>query len=371
MEFMYNPFLFANSTFPEGTMEKLKSALIGVGDISVLHQPGYQDHPEAELAAICDLDPDLVEQRQRQWNVPVATTDYRRLLDDPTIDIIEILTPHQTHKTLALEALAAGKHVSVQKPMSISVHEADEMIAAADASDKLFRIFENFIFYPPYIKAKELLDSGEIGRPLLIRLKLGSGTFFDRFIPLKCELWHLTESEFGRGQAVFDDGYHKWSMAAHLIGDIEAVRGWVDRSFNYIDEPSVLSWRYKDSDCLGVFDISWNPELTVRSKYFPADERIEIVGTSGRIVLTCCTGQLLDQSPLILIKNNRRYCFDDLETDWKASFVNATRHFIECVRNGGDPLLSGRRGKHLVQAAYAAALASKLGTEVRLEEVDI
>jgi len=352
-------------------MEKLKAAIIGVGDISMLHRPGYVDNPDAELAAICDLDEKLLAQRSRQWNVPKATTDYKEILSDPEISIVEVITPHDLHRPITVEAAAAGKHVSVQKPMSVSVGDAEAMIRAAEEAKVKLRIYENFVFYPPYVKAKELLDAGEIGEPLLIRLKLGSGLFGSRFYPMKVELWHLIESEHGRGQAVFDDGYHKWSMAAHLIGEIEAVRGWIDRSFHYIDSPAMLGFRYKDSPCLGVFDISWNPLLTIRSKYFPADERIEIVGSAGRIVLTCCTGQLLDESPLILIKNNRRTLFDDLETDWQASFTAATRHFSACVRHGGDPVLSGERGKHLVQTAYAAALASKLGTEVRPDEVAI
>jgi len=89
--------------------------------------------------------------------------DYQQLLADPAVDAVEILTPHNLHAQMTIAALEAGKHVSVQKPMAISVAECDAMIAAAKKSVKTMRVFENFRYYPACAKAKELLDSEAIG----------------------------------------------------------------------------------------------------------------------------------------------------------------------------------------------------------------
>src|SRR5690606_38723782 len=111
--------------------------------------------------------------RALAWGVGDAriTDDYRSVLADPDVDLVEILLPHHLHLEVALAAIAAGKAVSLQKPMTLDLAQADTLVAAAEASSKPFKVFENFIFYPPVIKAKALIEQGAIGEPLTIRLK--------------------------------------------------------------------------------------------------------------------------------------------------------------------------------------------------------
>ncbi len=339
--------------------------MIGVGDITMLHRPAYVDFPVAELVAICDTDAAQLARRAAEWGVPRTYTDYHELLADPEIDIIEVNTPHHLHKPMVIAALEAGKNVSCQKPMATTIADAQAMIDAAHRSRGKLRILENFVFYPPYVQAKQLLDAGEIGEPLSIRFKLGTSLFGSRWVPLRSEIWHLMESEKGMGQAVFDDGYHKLSVAMHFFGEIEAVRGFIDRSFAYIDEPAQLIWRYKDRPTLGSFDIAFTPNLYTRSKYFSADERIEIVGSRGMIHLNGCTGQIVDEAPLTLYRDGRRYRFDDLETDWQASFTAGIRDFALALRDGRDTLVSGERARDIMKFAYALIVAAKTGGEMR------
>ena len=349
---------------------KLKAALVGIGDISRMHMPGYLDNPDCDLYAICDLDADKLEMGTRELGDIKTYLDFNELLKDPEIDIVEILTPHACHEKMVIAAADAGKNVSVQKPMCITIGEADNMIAAAKRNGVKFKVFENFVFYPPYVKAKELIAEGEIGEPLNVRFKLGTCMFGARYYPLSVELWHMLEVEKGMGQAIFDDGYHKLSQAIDLVGDIDVVRGWVDRSFAYADMPGVLVWRYKGCDTLGVFDLGLSPNLYNKSKYFSADERIDITGTRGSISITRCSAQLLDAPALTLIRGGKRILFDDIRADWQDSFSDSTRHFVKCVKNDTDPHLSGERGKKITQFAYACIIAGKTGIEVRPDEVD-
>jgi predicted dehydrogenase len=348
---------------------KLKAAIVGVGDISMMHRPGYVDNPDCELYAICDCNAEKLELHAKEWQPRKTYCDYKEMLADPEIDIVEILTPHSCHKEMVVAACEAGKNVSVQKPMCVTIGEADAMIAAARRTGVKFKVFENFVFYPPYVKAKELIAAGEIGEPLSVRFKLGTCMFGSRYYPLSVELWHMLEVEKGMGQAIFDDGYHKLSQAIDLLGDIKAVRGWVDRSFAYADMPGVLIWRYKDSDCLGVFDLGLSPNLYNKSKYFAADERIDITGSRGSISITRCSAQMLDAPALTLVKGGKRTMFDDIRADWQDSFSDSTRHFVKCVLNDSEPHLTGERGKKIVQFAYACIIAGKTGGEVRPDDV--
>ncbi len=350
-------------------MSRLKVGMIGVGDITPMHYRGYRDFPEAEIYRLCDLDRKLLDARKREWGVDRVTTDYREIIHDPEIDIVEVNTPHDTHAKLVVEALDAGKHVACQKPMSISLHEGDAMVAAEARNPGKLRILENFVFYPPYVKARELMEAGEIGEVLSIRFKLGSGLFGSRWIPIRTNLWRLPESDKGMGWAVFDDGYHKLSVAIHLLGGIESVKGFIDRSLRYIDQPAQVIWRYKDRAALGSFDIAFSPNLYIKSKYFSADERIDITGTRGMITLTQCTGQLSDGPPLILYRDGKRILFEDLDADWQASFTAGVRDFPRAILEERETLISAERAQEITRFAYALTLASRKGMEVLPDEV--
>ncbi len=154
---------------------KIRVGFIGAGRISDLHQLGYRDNPTGELAAVADVDANVAESQAKKWGVRKVYTDHRKLLADKEIDAVEILLPHHLHLPVMQEALAAGKHVSLQKPMALSMDEARQMVAAAKRSGKMFRVLENYRTYEPYMRAKAMLDAGEIGDPMSIRIKTVQG----------------------------------------------------------------------------------------------------------------------------------------------------------------------------------------------------
>ncbi len=352
-------------------MEKnrLKVGMIGAGDITFLHYNGYRNFPHAELYKLCDLSEKLLEKRSREWGVRHVTTNYRELLDDPEIDIVEVNTPHNTHAKFVVEALDAGKHVACQKPMSVSLKEGEEMMAAEARNPGMLRVLENFVFYPPYVRARELMEAGEIGEVLSIRFKLGSSTVGSRWVPIRTNLWRLPESDKGMGWAVFDDGYHKLSVAIHFVGAIESVKGFIGRSFRYIDCPAQVIWQYKGKSTLGSFDIAFSPNLYTKSDYFPADERIDIMGTKGTITLTRCTAQLVDEPSLILYRDGKRFLFEDIDADWQDSFTAGVRDFPMAILEGRETLISAQRAQDITRFAYALTLASRTGEEVRPDDV--
>ena len=116
--------------------------------------------------------------RASEWRIsPTIYTDYEDVLADPNVDAVELLTPTHLHADQIIAGLEAGKHVSCQKPIAVSIPEADRVGVAAARANTLFRISENFLFYPPIVKAKELLDSGAIGEPNLVRIRTVIGSY--------------------------------------------------------------------------------------------------------------------------------------------------------------------------------------------------
>ena len=114
---------------------KLRVGFVGLGRVFDLNVRGYVGHPEAEVSALCDADPAILARRAAEHTDARATRDFDDLLRSD-LDLIEILTPHPLHEAMTVAALAGGSHVSVQKPMAMTLAECDRMIEAADASGR-------------------------------------------------------------------------------------------------------------------------------------------------------------------------------------------------------------------------------------------
>ncbi|MBZ0272894.1 Gfo/Idh/MocA family oxidoreductase [bacterium] len=337
--------------------ETLGIGIVGCGRIADMHVPGYRRRADARVVAICDTDEALLERRRVEWDVPRAYTRYDELLADPAVDAVEILTPHDTHAALVVAAARAKKHVSVQKPMAVTAKQCDEMARACHYAGVTLRVFENFIFYPPFVRLKQLVEAGEIGEVLTARARLGAASGGWR-VPLSAWLWRLDPVRGGPGATIYDDGYHKFSMLVDLFGPIAGVKANVDRSLAVIDAPAVINITFRDSPALATFDAAFLPNLRVRSKYYGADERLELVGTRGTIRLTRCTARLFDEPAVVLERDGRTYGFDDVSDDWLESFIGSTHDFIDALRAFRAPRLEPSVGKHLVQAALAAYVSN-------------
>lgn len=129
-------------------LERVRVGIVGCGRIASLQVLGYLDHPHAEITAVCDVDERLAERSLQEWGARRAYSDYEQLLADPEVNAVEILLPHHLHRPVALAALAAGKHVSLQKPPTFTLGELEELAAAARMAGLRFRVFENFMYYP-------------------------------------------------------------------------------------------------------------------------------------------------------------------------------------------------------------------------------
>jgi len=158
------------------SIKKINIGIAGCGRIADLQCLGYYHNPNANLAAVCDPDIARAEHCARKWGVKKLYKNYDDLLNDSSIKAVDVLSPHHLHTTMAIDALNAGKHVSLQKPPTLTIKELDDITLVSKKRNKFIRVFENFMYYPPHTKALELIRKGDIGKPVSIRMKTAVGS---------------------------------------------------------------------------------------------------------------------------------------------------------------------------------------------------
>ncbi len=351
-------------------MDQIRVGFIGTGRISDLHAIEYRNNPHTRIVALCDADPALAEERAKAWGLEdvTITDNYRDLLALDTADLVDILLPHHLHGEAALAAIAAGKAVSLQKPMTLDLDEADQLVDAAVAAKTPFRVFENFLFYPPIVKARALVDDGAIGTPLTIRLKSNSGNRQLAWkVPDAAQAWRQDRTKAGGGPCVFDDGHHKFAIAWHFMGPADEVHAWISHTEmpngSMRDSPAMISMRFPGKR-YGNFEVVHSPELTVITKHYAQDDRVEITGTKGVVMVNHGHGRLADVAPVVLLRDGVLTEFRDMETGWESSFVNCTRHYIDALRRGEPARLSSEDGRAVLRFGLAAEESARLGRAV-------
>ena len=344
--------------------------LVGCGRIADLHYAGYADNPDAMLYAVCDADAEVAQARSAAWHTPKCYVDFRELLADPNIDAVEIVTPQTVHESMVIAAAEAGKHIAVQKPMTIGLDEADRMIAATRKAGVTYKVTDNYPFYPPIAFAKRLIDDGVIGEPTMLRMKFVGGKWEGGWeVPRDTWAWRRKEAEAGRGTQTFDHGHHMWSTAWFLLGEIERVTAWVDTTDEFIDCPAVIMWKYKAPRRYGVCDYSQATELAIPTRYYSCDEWFEVTGSKGIILVRRCTGNILD-GPAVSVFTSGGWAHHDVESDWAAGFRFALRNFIGAIKGAEEPLLTGEQGRGILRFALALRRSSDERREVCLDEMD-
>lgn len=351
-------------------MSTINVGIIGCGRIADLHFPGYKNNRDARVYAISDCDDQTTARRKKEWKIDKAYADYRDLLADPRVDAVEILTPQLLHEEMVLEAARAGKHIALQKPMTIDLPSADRMIAASVKSGKILRISDNYLFYPPIVLAKKMIDAGEIGDPNNMRIKLISGGSGGWAIPPAAWEWRLKESMDGRPIQTFDHGHHLWSVASFLQGRVERVTSWIDSVDGVIDSPAVIMWKCDGGTRYGSCDYAHAAGLHIPSKYYGNDEWFEITGTRGMILVHRCTGNVLG-GPAVSLFNGRRWKhFSNVKSDWSEGFIGATKNFIAAIKGTEKPLLSAEAGREILRLDLAIQRSAMRRREVYVDEMD-
>lgn len=206
---------------------KLNIGLIGSGFMGQAHADAYRraamlyrDLPAVpNLYMLADVTEAQAATAAARFGFERSTGDWRALVTDPAIDIVDITSPNNMHHEMALAAIAAGKHVYCEKPLSVTLAQAEEMAAAAKAKGVKTMVAFNNIKTPAALLARKLINRGDIGTPMRFRGWFDQGFFNDPELPFS---WRCSRREAGSG-ALGDLGSHVISVAQFLMGDIDST----------------------------------------------------------------------------------------------------------------------------------------------------
>lgn len=207
-------------------MADIGVGLIGTGFMGKAHALAYRaaravlgDVPEVRLELLCDTPAERARQMAGQFGFVRCTNDWRSLVEDAKVDLVSITTPNRMHREMALAAIGAGKHVHCEKPMGLTLAEAEEMAEAARRAGVKTMVGYNYIKNPAFLHAQRLVCEGAIGRLVHFRGWVDEDYQADPDLPWT---WRAKLDEAGLG-ALGDLGCHLVSMAHGLMGPVESL----------------------------------------------------------------------------------------------------------------------------------------------------
>jgi putative sterol carrier protein len=244
------------------------------------------------------------------------------------------------------------------------------MLSAIKQAGVILQVTDNYVFYPPIARARKMIADGIIGTPSNLRIKMISGISGGWDVPAAAWEWRLAENAAGRGMQTFDHGHHLWTTAWYLMGDIQRVTAWIDSVDGIIDSPAVIMWKYRQGISYGMCEYAHGTEMNIPSRYYANDEWIEITGSRGIIQIKRCTGNIKGGPGLSLFDGNRWRDDVDIETDWGAGFIGATRNFVDAIQGTAQPLLSPQQGRDILKLSLAISKSARVRREVYVNELD-
>lgn len=372
----------------------LKVGFIGLGAISHENVLGYLDSPETEITAVSCR----TEQTGRDWlakyNLPNTNwyKNYEDMLEKQDFDIVEILTPHHLHCEQAIRCSQAKvRGISLQKPMANTITECKQIIDACKQNGVVLKVYDNFVFYPVYLKAKELIAQGLIGDLISIRVNTMAGLREGAPWPwaFSPDTWRSDLKTCGTGPLVGDDGFHKFSLSRWFMGrNLERVGAWIDPE-TPLDAPAMIRAKFArmpgDSPKYAQIDFSFSPRMAIPMEFW-LDDFIELVGERGIMWLNQCSaagdramfrGNKMSDSPVfppiaVYLDGEVTTYLTEItphDRNWSTSFVGSTKHFIRVMQEGGDPIYTGEDGMEITRYAMAALLSAQEKRDVYLEEI--
>lgn len=351
---------------PGGDGDVLRVAVIGLGLVSRPHLDGYEAAEGCRLVAVCDVSEAKVAAVSEVRGVP-GTTDHRTILADTGVDAVALLLPHALHHPVARAALEAGKHVCVEKPITVSEQEARELIALAAERGLTLAVAENTRYVRAYVEAERLLRAGTLGEIRMVRGFIPD-QILDEWADTSDETQAWKREPYGCG-AIMDCAPHMLYLLKWFWGELETLqafaRGWVPGVD--LDNHGVIAGRMAAGPLFSM-------EFCSLTEY-PRGERLEIYGSDGTLVID----QVLDP-PMVLYRGDHDPRGTPVESvpydlaGWKPESIRATAaDFVQAVREGREPGVTAADSAYvvsLVERAYRSAASGGRPVDGRESRAD-
>ncbi len=346
-------------------IDRVTWGLIGLGRFGAIHAEVLAQLPDCRLTAVCGRNSDRLAAAAARFSGVTTTTDYRRLLDDPAMDAVSIVAHVKDHHRLALDALAAGKHVLLEKPLAATVEQCTELVAAAQAAAGRFMVGHVCRFDPRVVLAHQAIREGRLGRIFAMRSK--------RNLPVAPGPLRLDKISPLLGDGVHDADLMMWFMNAapsQVYGRTVRVdnfqhpdAGWAMLEFSRADDAPHKANQPAGSRAVGIVETVWRLPANTPTTI---DAVLEVVGTEGQLTIDCGHAGLQ-------IVDGQGVAFPDTMY-WPAvqgqrwgALANEIGYFNRCIREQRDPeVVTPEEAARAVAVMLAAEQSAATGETVRL-----
>ncbi len=342
-------------------------AVIGAGAIGSDHMASFRLHPAASVVAIAEASSKRGREAAERFDIPEVVQDYRILLGRKDIDVISIALPNYLHAKVALDALRAGKHVMLDKPMATNARDAEKLVAEARKRRVLFMVGQNFRFNPETQTARQIVEEGTLGDIYHAKTSWSRRSGIPRI-----GSW-FTQKRFSGGGCTYDIGVHALDRCLYILGEFDAaaVSGQTFAKFG----PRGLGnggWGKSEIDPTAPFDVDDLSVALIKMK-------------SGRTVVLevswAAHGPLLDANatqlfgteaglslpPVQVFRQTRTgYCTEAVDLLPPRVNTNRMIHFIDCLLGKAKPFVKPAESLAVQKILDAIYVSSSSGREVRI-----
>ncbi|MBD2867932.1 Gfo/Idh/MocA family protein [Paenibacillus arenilitoris] len=351
------------------TQTNIRLGVIGAGAIGNVHLKTFHQIEGIEVAAVADVYVPLAEQRAEEHGIRTVHASPQALLEDRSIDAVVVGVPNRFHAELAIEALRQGKHVLLEKPMAIDSAAAKSIAEEAERSGKVLMMSHQMRWSGLSRAIKQRIDNGEVGR--IYNAK--AGWFRKKGIP-GWGSWFTRKDQSGGGPLI-DIGVHMLDLSLYLMGNPKPVSvfgstyaefgpnrqgigTWGTPNWDgYYDVEDLASALIKlDNGATLSLEVSWAAHSALLSE----DPFIHLMGTQGGVAMVGGSGKYVTHADDQVVESD----IAPLEGDEDRVLMGS--HFVQCIREGKQPItsaLSGYTNNRILDAIYES---SRTGSEVKL-----
>ncbi len=348
-------------------MDKVKIAVVGIGNIGNLHLRNIEKEPKVELVAVCDIVPEKATAAAEKYGVK-AYFDSKALLADKIADAVIVGTPHYAHTTIGIAALDAGHHVLVEKPISVHKADCERLIAAHTRNpDQVFAAMFNQRTDPYYQKIRQIVKSGELGK--LMRVNWIITSWFRTQAYYDSGGWRATWGGEGGG-VLLNQCPHNLDLLQWITGMPIKIHGFcgIGKRHTIEVEDEVTAFMEYPEGCTGLFVTSTGEA--------PGTNRLELVGDQGKLVY---------EGDQITYTRNEIPATEFLQTCeqsfarppiWDVTIpvrgghggqhAEVLENFADAILTGKDLIAPAEEGINSVELANAMLYSSLLGQPVDL-----
>jgi predicted dehydrogenase len=346
-------------------MSRTRVVLIGAGFIADIHAECYHRFvPDAELVGVYSRSEAHARAFARKHGIARWFIDLEEALGQPDCDVADVCLPNHLHARVTIDAVKAGKHVIIEKPLCLTIEEADSMIVAGRAHNRKLMYAEELCFAPKYERVRQLVREGAVGSIYYMRqCEKHSGPHSD---------WFYDFDQSGGG-ALMDMGCHGFAWFRWMLGaEAKALSVYAQMQTGLIHgartrcEENSLSIVEFDRGVVGIVENSW-------AKLGGMEDRIEVCGTGGVVYADLFMGN----SALTYSEKGYGYAmekagptqgwtFTNFEEVFNQGYPHELKHFIECVRNDRTPVTTAEDGRTVLEMLNAAYYSARTGQKVSL-----